>query len=248
MVGKKSLTAAIPLLLLLNISLAQETYYILHVKGVVTLNNEALSFRDKISADDEIVFSTTSDFLIVFSSQSGKKIIKPSKEQKADDEQTLLAYFVKENLFPIPTQISTRGSGNISTTNELTTYFSQPILVINRHKLNIGDLLQNLPENQKLQVLSETGFVLKNLTYANLFLESLDEGNYKLVMLDENFGYTLPVADIEIIRMDEQAFAERLNFFETVHEKTVPTDELETFIAETYGKISDADLEILKEM
>ncbi|XOV93204.1 MAG: hypothetical protein ACFHWX_00550 [Bacteroidota bacterium] len=245
---KKLVTVLFLFLLFINISFAQETYYVLHTNGIITHNKDTLGFRDKLSPDDEIVFSSTNDFLIVFSNQSGKRIIKPKDTQDTDGQPSLLSYFVNENLFPVTTQISTRGSGKISTTNELTNYFSQPILVINRHKLNIGDLLRNLPKNGKLQVLGEAGFVLKNLTYDNFFLESLDKGTYKLVMLDGDFGYTLPIADIKIIRMDKQEFDERLKFFETVNQKTVSPDELETFIAETYGKISDSDLEILKGM
>ncbi len=223
---------------------AQESYYIVHINGdVKTDQNEQLKVRDKINANDQLVFSSKDDFLVVFSNTSGRKVIRP--ENKSSESPSFVTYFVNENIFPLKKGISTRGISSSGTNSlaDLMTYLENPIIVIQQHNVPIDKEKIGLGEMLYLTVADS---IMIPMTDSTLVIDrSLPAGQNKLAIVDKDYGMATPYGNIMIIHKDRGDLLDELKYYEELTGEQFNRKGVINYLKEILGKIGSEDLELL---
>jgi hypothetical protein len=216
---------------------AQEAYYVIHTKGEIKKDGETINYKDKISPEDKLTFGSDGDFLVVFSSENGRKIIRPVNEEKESD--SFVAYFVKENLFPLQKQVATRGTGGLSNVQEVKNYFSTPIAIINQHKIEYNQAKMELDNTHFLVFKdSDLQYQLKVDEDYIILDSSTPLGLHRLFFIDSSFGTTLELCDAHIFKIDLAQLKSELAYYEELTGTKFTAETLKKYLNETYGKFS----------
>ncbi len=106
---------------------AQNAYYVLHVKGHVTLEKSKalLKPNDQVSDQDKILFGGPADAVAVISSKSGRMVLRPKPAAKSSE----LICVVTDILNPGTGRLSAR-AGGITNRVELNHFFSRDTLFL----------------------------------------------------------------------------------------------------------------------
>ncbi|MFY0687503.1 MAG: hypothetical protein JXQ90_10075 [Cyclobacteriaceae bacterium] len=244
----KTTALLIVLLLLVQVGLAQETYYVLHVNGQVSTAASVLKPKDKVLTTDLLQFSSESAFAVVFSSTAGRKIVRPVN--KSTETQSELAYFLNENLFPVQNQLSTRGGDALRSFNDVKDYFATPVLVVDQLSLTINTEALGINENNVFSITANEAEALGSYV-EDQWIVSLDElaaidGHSQVLNFkDASFGSQMPICDINLILKTSEELKEELSFYRsltnTVFDEASLKDHLETI----YGRF---DPDLLKQL
>ena len=238
----------LPLFLLIFIcsyAFSQETYYVVHTYGEVkNSDNEKIEVRDKISTEDKLTFSTDDDFLVVFSSTSGRKVIRPrNKAEKTSS--SFITYFVKENLFPLKKGIPTRGldvgRNNIA---DLMTYFDQPLIIIRRHEVPVEE---NVGFNEQNYLIMGEDIKIPMTDSSLVFDKSLPAGTFPLFVMDEEYGMKTPTGRAVLIHKSKSELMNEMKYYQELIGKPLEKKEIIVYLEETLGVISEQDLAWLLE-
>lgn len=231
-----------------TIAFAQEVFYVLHVSGQVKSGDKTLKVKDKISAKDEIQFSSESAFLVVFSNTSGKKVVKPVKQ--AETTTSLISYFVNENMLPAQNQLSTRGSDEMNSFSDLKNYFESTVLVIDTLDLTINKSSLGINENNFLVISTSEAEVAGIYADAHWKI-SIDElsslGNEQKVLSykDNSFGSSMPICEVKFILRSLDQISDEINYFEELAGTRFDEVSLKDHMETVYGKFDTDYLPIL---
>jgi hypothetical protein len=229
-------------------SFGQEAYYVLHVQGKVSNSAGALKARDKIMSSDLLDFSSESAFAVVFSGTSGRKILRPVN--KSSESQSLLSYYVSENLFPVQNQLSTRGGDELRSFSDLKDYFATPVLVIDQLALNVNKDALGINEANVLTLSADdmeiTGaYTEKGWVITLDELAQLPAGKGSLNFKDTGFGSVMPVCDITLSLKTKDELKEEIKFYRDLSEETFDEAALKDHLETVYGRF---DVDYLKEL
>ena len=236
------------LLLFTQLCLAQETYYVLHVNGQVTAEGKALKPKDKVLSNAQLQFSSESAFVVVFSNSSGRKIIKPVKQ--ADNTQSLVSYFVSENVFPVQNQLSTRGADALTSFADIKKYFSTPVLVIDTLTLTFDASALGINENNYL-TLSSGEVEIKGKLEADKWkvplsdLTPLDGQVLSLNFKDESFGSIMPICEVSLVLKTFTELKQEIDFYANLTKQPFDQIRLKDHIETVYGRFDTEYLEKL---
>ena len=108
-------------------SMAQNSYYVLNVKGIVKLEKTKVPLKanDQISDQESLLFGSPSDAVAVIGSKSGRIILRPKPTGKTSE----LICVVRDILNPGTGRLSARGGG-ITNAIELERFFGRDSLHI----------------------------------------------------------------------------------------------------------------------
>jgi hypothetical protein len=242
------------LLALISISVfGQEAYYVIHSQGQVkTVGGQFLTPRSKLSPDDELTFSSDKAFLVVFSSTSGRKVIRPVKSAETG---SAVSYFVKENLLPVSTALNSRGENKLRSFNEIKEYFSVPVLILSSHQFEVDESGLGINEERFLVLSQQSGdeeIVRKiasenGIVSLNADLVENSELPTELKLKDESFGSVMSICPVELIIKDKESLSAEIDVYEELSGEKLTKETLSKYLAEIYGRISDNEAaELLK--
>ncbi|MEK6479944.1 hypothetical protein WJR50_20545 [Catalinimonas sp. 4WD22] len=105
--SKTVLLLASLLLSFINADISDETFYVLHVKGEITLKstNKLLETGDEFSGNPEVIYSSDHDIAVLLSNKRGRMVLFKNQSEKTEGE---LRYFVSANILPVSEYSGTR--------------------------------------------------------------------------------------------------------------------------------------------
>lgn len=257
-------TKAILLFLLsltISLTLFGQDYYILQVKGIVKKNKtgELIKTKDVVKADDQLIFSSSSDAVAVVSPKSGRFILKPGKQIKSNE----LISYVKDALSPASTRLSTR-SGGLNNILDLKTLFAQPILLLPElhYKVNyksfpiaektffyIQYLYKGELINKQLQINTDSLLIINRVDLFKIDGKPVDESEIKNFVL-HYYSEKGPIlispisfilADLTAVKNEVDVLVETLGTSEKDSSKT--QNEILNYLSEQYGKVDGPNLQ-----
>lgn len=159
---------------------AQNTYFVLNIKGSVKIKKtgKALKINDQISDKEILLFTTPADALVVISSKNGRMVLKPKQSSKSSE----LVCVVSEILNPGTARLSSRG-GQITNIIELGNFFGNDSMnILGSTNVWISPLA--FPMNQEnfffVRYTWNGETINKKLSYANDSLSLIKSELYKV--------------------------------------------------------------------
>jgi len=246
-----------------------EYYHILHIKGSIKLKStgQELKSRDKINAEEEIIFGSKDDAVAVISNKKGRMLLSPVKSSSTSGGE--LVYFVKENLLPVKVYTTTRGTGEFNNMPEIMEYFTNDpflVLAINTFKLSpefgMGEnshfsiryiykgeeVDKKLKLNQLILILDRDDLFTIN---SNL-VDPANTSDYALYYYDPNMGFSIKICSVTLVVPDLLQLKEELLFLkEVIKQSELPQlnlqAEIRGYLRDTYGNYDDSALKKLLE-
>jgi hypothetical protein len=179
-----SVFSALLILLFLSLSLsAQESFFVIHVKGSVTnkTTGKELKVGDKISSEDKVSFGS-SDAATVIMGPKGKFTLTPAA--KTSNNPGELTAFVKASMLPLKSNghLSTRGE-EPSGVSDLKSYFGTGPFAVIGDKHSVAVNILKYPTNEK------QFFVYRYVYEGNVVSKKISsQGN--ILTIDKNALYT----------------------------------------------------------
>ena len=246
-----------------------EYYHILHIKGSIKLKStgQELKSRDKIDAEEEIIFGSKNDAAVVISNKKGRMLLSPGKSSATSDGE--LVYFVKENLLPVKVYTTTRGAGHFNNMPEIMIYFSnEPFLVLDVNTFELSPEFgmgensyfsirynyRDVEIDKKLE-LDQYTLILDRQALFTVDSKPVDPANtsdQSLYYYDADMGYSIKICSVTLVVPDLLQLKEELLFLKEVIKKSELPQlnlqaEIRGYLRDTYGNYDDSALKKLLE-
>lgn len=245
-----------------------EYYHILHIKGSIKLKStgQELKSRDKINAEEEIIFGSKDDAVAVISNKKGRMLLSPVKSLSTGGE---LVYFVKENLLPVKVYTTTRGTGEFNNMPEIMEYFTNDpflVLAINTFKLSpefgmgensyfsIRYNYKDVEIDKKLELDQYTLILDREalFTVDSKLIDPANTSDHALYYYDPNMGFSIKICLVTLVIPNLVQIKEELLFLkEVIKQSELPQlnlqAEIRGYLRDTYGNYDDSALKKLLE-
>ncbi len=257
-------TLALIFLLICTNSAFAQTYYVMNVKGKITLvSGQILARGSKIDASTQLKFGDATAKAIVLNSQNGRMILDGNKSKKSGDGE--LMAFVKEALLPLKSnlRLSTRGNKDSKEIVNFKDYFGDAEYLIIGDDLEINADQSKFPlGNNKMMIalysIDNKTIKKKIKTDGNKLIfdktklfthkeQTYDPSNiqsFKLYYFNKQTGASSEEANFKPVFVSEQEFAEEIktviNFLSGIQglKGDQLHQELYHYVLDVYGKIS----------